>query len=85
MQNGGKKTKKINKMLAPVIITLAVLILVFSFIIFLIWLRAESRFPVWLLIVLLISPAAIVAGTVAALCSRFKEIKGGEEDEASKY
>ncbi len=30
-------------------------------------------------------PAAVIIGVIAALIGRVKEIKGGEEDEASKY
>lgn len=41
--------------------------------------------PMPLLVILLAIPAAMIVGTLLALAQRWREIKGGEEDEARKY
>ena len=43
------------------------------------------REPLWVQLIFLGITAVTCVGVVAALLSRLKEIKGGEEDEASKY
>lgn len=43
------------------------------------------REPLWVPLIFLGITAVTCVGVVAALLSRLKEIKGGEEDEASKY
>ncbi len=52
---------------------------------FVLWGHLQEPLPIGLLIVIIAAPAAVIIGTIAALVVRIKEIKGGEEDEASKY
>ncbi|MGN0424384.1 MAG: MerR family transcriptional regulator [Acetatifactor sp.] len=49
------------------------------------WANMTEPIPTALLLYFIGIPALIIVGVVAALISRIKEIKGGEEDEASKY
>lgn len=52
---------------------------------FILWAHLQEPLPIGLLLVIIAAPAAIIIGTLAALIGRIKEIKGGEEDEASQY
>lgn len=54
-------------------------------IIFILWAHLQDPLPIGLLVFIIAGPAIIIIGTIAALIGRIKEIKGGEEDEASKY
>lgn len=54
-------------------------------IIFILWAHLQDPLPIGLLVFIIAAPAIIIIGTIAALIGRIKEIKGGEEDEASKY
>lgn len=51
----------------------------------LLWGNAQEPLPVGILVFLIGIPAVIIVGVLAVLIERMKEIKGGEEDEASKY
>lgn len=50
-----------------------------------IWGCTVDPIPLGVLLFIIVIPAAVIIGVVAALIGRVKEIKGGEEDEASKY
>lgn len=73
-----------KKLIAPIIITVLVvlyqigMIAAFAFAVF-------EGMPIWIFVLLLIIPAAAAAAMIYMLVQRVKEIKGGEEDEASKY
>ena len=41
--------------------------------------------PLWLLLLLIAIPGAVIVGVLLALWQRLKQIQGGEEDAASKY
>lgn len=41
--------------------------------------------PLWLLLILIAVPSAVIVGVLLALWQRLKQIQGGEEDAASKY
>lgn len=45
----------------------------------------SARIPLWALLLFLGVTTVVCVGVVVALMIRLKEIKGGEEDEASKY
>lgn len=47
--------------------------------------RMEQDVPLWVVLFFLGVTAVMCGGIVAALVSRIREIKGGEEDEAAKY
>lgn len=49
------------------------------------WGNSVDPIPVGFLIFLIAIPAVMIVGIVIAFVGRIKEIKGGEEDEASKY
>ena len=51
------------------------------------WISASTKetIPMWILVFFIGISLAVSVAIVAALVSRIKEIKGGEEDEASKY
>ena len=64
----------------------AIMIVLMALIIaFMIWGNTQEPLPFGLLIVMIGIPAVIIVCIMAALIGRIKEIKGGEEDEASKY
>lgn len=54
-------------------------------ILFVLWGNAQEPLPIGLLLFIIGAPVIIIIGTLAALVTRIREIKGGEEDEASKY
>lgn len=49
------------------------------------WVGRNEAVPIWALLLLIGISLVMCVGVVAALVGRIKEIKGGEEDEASKY
>jgi len=50
-----------------------------------IWGSMEDPVQIGFMLFMIGIPAAVIIGVIAALIGRVKEIKGGEEDEASKY
>lgn len=77
--------KKIKKLIAPIIITVIMIAFCAGMIAFFIWLKTIDPIPWYLLLIMIAVYAAIMFGVIYSLIQRFKEIKGGEEDEASKY
>ena len=49
------------------------------------WANTQEEIPVPVLCIGIGIPAVMIVGVLAALRSRLREIKGGEEDEAAKY
>ncbi|MBP3604234.1 MAG: MerR family transcriptional regulator [Lachnospiraceae bacterium] len=93
MEDGGtrfmdikKNDKKLLKKNALVAATSAILIMVIP-IILVIWviLESEDNVPFGVIFLLALITIGGVIGTLLALKERFKEIEGGELDEASKY
>ncbi|MCR2044851.1 hypothetical protein [Anaerosalibacter massiliensis] len=72
---------KIKKMIAPLIIT-CMLIIYFSLFILGIINIPE---PLWIKIVGVIIPLALIGVSIFVLIERIKEIRSGEEDDLSKY
>ena len=58
---------------------------VFGAVVMMVWANTQEQVPVLILVVYIGVPVLVILGVVAALVFRLKEIKGGEEDEASKY
>lgn len=52
---------------------------------FMVWGCMEDPVPIWAMVFMIGIPAAVIIGVIAAMIGRVREIKGGEEDEASKY
>ncbi|MCM1107245.1 MAG: MerR family transcriptional regulator [Blautia sp.] len=78
-----RQKKKLTGAIAAgaVFILLAVIIPV----IVLLWVNTIDPIPTVVIIVYIVVSVSIGAAILAALIGRMKEIKGGEEDEASKY
>ncbi len=60
-------------------------LLMAALLIFMIWCSLTEPVPIGVLLFMTAAPVVVIIGVVAALVGRVKEIKGGEEDEASKY
>lgn len=73
--------KYINKIIAPIIISLLMIVYVVFYFTFLIY---TIQF-LYLKILFGIIPIALIGAMVYTLIQRIKEIKGGEEDDLSKY
>ena len=81
-----EKTDRRRKKLMGAIIPGIVMILILAASIAAIaWMNTIEKIPVIVNIILLGLPAIVIICIVAAIIGRMKEIKGGEEDEASKY
>ncbi len=74
--------KQTKKLIAPITIT----ILIVCYFIFYIWLGlAETDIPLVVKILLTIFFIGLIILSIYMLLERIKEIKGGEEDDISKY
>ena len=81
-----EKTDRRRKKLMGAIIPGIVMILILAASIAAIaWMNTIEKIPVIVNIILLGLPAIVIICIVAAIIGRMEEIKGGEEDEASKY
>ena len=70
-----------KKMIAPIIITVIIIVYLLIYFGFVIWLIPDARIK----IILGIIPIAF-CGTMIYVCAqRIKEIRSGEEDDLSKY
>ena len=54
-------------------------------VLFVAWGQSRAPLPVGMFLLILAVPLIVMVCIIAVLIQRFKEIKGGEEDEASKY
>lgn len=77
--NAVKKKKGAVLSAVTIILFMAIYVGVFA------WLIATDSAHLWLILVLAISPVAVIIGVVIALRERIKEIEGGEEDDALNY
>lgn len=74
--------KYTKKLIAPILITF----LVICYFIFYMWIGLSiSEIPSIMKILLLIFPIGLIVLSVYMLFERIDEIKGGEEDDLSKY
>jgi len=74
-------SKRSNKLAAPVIITVLLILYLFTFVF--IW--TVIQVPVIIQILGTIIPLAFVGVSIYVLVERIKEIRSGEEDDLSKY
>ena len=74
-----------KKQLGAVFGAVVMSILMLALIGLMVWANTQEQVPVLILVVYIGVPVLVILGVVAALVFRLKEIKGGEEDEASKY
>lgn len=77
-----------KKYVAPVAAALVMLALMGGLVALIVWgftISPEEAPPLGLILVLAAVPVVIILGVLGALYQRIKEIRGGEEDVASKY
>lgn len=77
-----------KKYVAPVVAALVMLVLMGGLVALIVWgftISPEEAPPLGLILVLAAVPVVIILGVLGALYQRIKEIRGGEEDAASKY
>ncbi len=78
-----------KKMAAPIIITAAAVLLLAGALLSILFPHISFSWGeavvTGFLVVYALVVVAIIAGVVAALCQRLREIKGGEEEDARKY
>ncbi len=77
--------KKAKKKLAPIIITIAVVIFSLAYVSFFVFLAVSAPETLIVSAIAIVVYLGVCIGVVAALRERIKEINGGEEDEALKY
>ncbi len=80
-----KKDKKRRKQYAAVAAGCVILFMAWLLAVMVWGFTAEAGTPILVMIFMALFPLAVIGGTLAALIQRFKEIEGGEIDEASKY
>lgn len=71
-----------KKMIAPIVISL-IIVLYYVFIIALF--MCVPGIPFMVRVFMIVIPLLLAAAMIGVLISRIKEIKGGEEDDLSKY
>ena len=74
-----------KKTIGALIGAASMIVIMAMIIVFMLWANAQEPLPIGLLVFIIGAPAIIIIGTLAAFAIRIREIKGGEEDEASKY
>ncbi|MFO7887161.1 MAG: hypothetical protein R6U59_02500 [Eubacteriales bacterium] len=72
---------KTKKMLAPIVITILLLIYMGFFV----WVWSIIPVPIWFKMIGLIIPLGLIGVSIFVLIERIKEIRSGEEDDLSKY
>ena len=78
-----KQKPRGGKYVAPTVCALLVILLAAFYLA--LFLFAALVAPVPFLFLFILIPGAVIVGVIVALIQRYKEIEGGEEDEASKY
>ena len=78
-------TDKRKKKLAPVIMTIATILVMLAVFGTMAWGMMTDTPPVGIIVFLVAFPVLVIVGVVIALIQRLKEIDKGEENEASKY
>jgi len=75
------KSMKFKKIVAPIIITLLLLIYLATYL----WGWSHIMVSSWLKAIGLIIPISLMGVSIYVLLERIKEIRSGEEDDLSKY
>ncbi len=79
----GKSDQK--KKYGPILAAVVMVALMLALILIFIWGYSVDPIPLGLLFVFIAIPCVVIIGVLLALKERFKEIEGGEENEAAKY
>ena len=77
--------KKSKKKIAPIIITIAVILFSIAYISLFVVLAVSSPELIIMSAIAIVIYLSVCVGIILALRERIKEINGGEEDEALKY
>ena len=77
--------KKSKKKIAPVIVTIAVILFSLAYISLFVVLAVSSPELIIMSAIAIVIYLSVCVGIILALRERIKEINGGEEDEALKY
>ena len=77
--------KKSKKKIAPIIVTIAVVLFSIAYISLFVFLAVSSPELIIMSAIAIVIYLSVCVGIVLALRERIKEINGGEEDEALKY
>ncbi|CCQ94637.1 conserved hypothetical protein [[Clostridium] ultunense Esp] len=72
---------RVKKMIAPIIITILLII----YLSFFIWGWSYINAPFWVKVAGLTIPVFLIGASIFVLIERIKEIRSGEEDDLSKY
>ncbi|HSH36527.1 hypothetical protein [Schnuerera sp.] len=72
---------EIKKIIAPIIITILLII----YLSFFIWGWSIISVPILIRVIGLVIPLALIGVSIFVLIERIKEIRSGEEDDLSKY
>lgn len=80
----GRKDRK-KKKYGPLLAALVMILLMSALIMIFFWGNSVDPIPPGLLLFFIAIPLAVIIGVLLALRERFKEIEGGEENEAAKY
>lgn len=71
-----------KKMIAPIVVALVITLYYIGIAVFFVKIPG---IPTLIKVLMVVIPLALAVVMIGVLISRIKEIKGGEEDEASKY
>lgn len=72
---------KVKKMIAPIVITILLIIYLSLFI----WGWSYINVPFWVKVIGIIIPVFLIGTSIFVLVERIKEIRSGDEDDISKY
>ena len=91
MEKGGtqfmdvEKVDKRKKKIAPLVVTIATVVVMLSFVTGIWQLNQTDPAPIGIVVILLALPLFVIIGVIYACRERMKEIEGGEWNEAGKY
>lgn len=79
----GKSDQK--KKYGPILAAIVMIALMLALVLIFIWGYSVDPIPLGFLLIFIAIPCVVIVGVLLALKERFKEIEGGEENEAAKY
>ncbi len=90
LEEGGTRFMDIGKSdqrkkYGPILAAIVMIALMLALVLLLLWAYSVDPIPPGLLLIFIAIPCVIIVGVLLALKERFKEIEGGEENEAAKY
>ena len=80
-----QKTDVRKKSFASIAAALVCILFFLALIVFYLWAQGQDPLPLGAIAAIICVPMIVILGIIIALRERLTEIKGGEEDEASKY